>query len=142
MKERIKIGCAIVKDNKLLFVRERGKKGYILPGGRLKKGENEIDCIRRELKEELNVSLISAKYLFTKKFRKSVYDGLPVTVKIYLTKIKGDLNPSREIVEYKWIGREEMNKFITMKKMNNYRDLFKIFSKYCLKTALRSSKKF
>ncbi len=59
---------AIVRDGRVLLVkylqRPSGRTFWVLPGGGIEPGETEVDCVRREMKEETNldvtvVSLIS-----------------------------------------------------------------------------------
>lgn len=124
--ERIKIAAVII-DNKghVLFVRKIGKKGYIYPGGKPEVGETEIECLKRELKEELNVGLVSAEFYGKKRISKSIYDNLPITIKSYLTKIKGKPKPSREIEEYRWINANQINSITqNEEKRKHYKKLF------------------
>lgn len=62
MPNTIDVTCAIiVKDNKIL-VAQRSEKMKLpmkweFPGGKLEENENEIDCIKREIKEEINIEI-------------------------------------------------------------------------------------
>ncbi|WP_395045114.1 (deoxy)nucleoside triphosphate pyrophosphohydrolase [Flavobacterium sp.] len=64
----IKVVCAIILvDNKIL-VAQRSKNMKLplkweFPGGKLEQNENEIDCIKREIKEELNIEIEVLKKL-------------------------------------------------------------------------------
>ena len=58
----IEVICAIIlKDNKILVTQRSEKMSLPLkwefPGGKLELHENEIDCIKREIKEELNIEI-------------------------------------------------------------------------------------
>lgn len=50
-------GLALVRDGALLVVRKRGTARYMLPGGKYETGESALDCLRRELDEELGVDI-------------------------------------------------------------------------------------
>jgi len=96
-----KIAALIIKDKKLLLVREHGKKTFLLPGGRRKFRESEEACLRRELAEELSVAIDEMKYFG--KFGE-LY-GI-VNIIAYLCKTNGELKPGREIVELAWINSD------------------------------------
>lgn len=62
----IRVTCGIIlKDGKVLAARRSGKMKLPLkwefPGGKLQEGETEAECLKREIKEELNIE-ISIEY--------------------------------------------------------------------------------
>ena len=58
----IKVTCAIITfQNKILAV-QRSKRmsmpmKWEFPGGKIEAGETEVDCIKREIKEEININI-------------------------------------------------------------------------------------
>jgi len=55
-------GTAVVlRDGKLLLVRERGSRHFPLPGGRQERGDPWMYTAVREIKEELNLDVGSAE---------------------------------------------------------------------------------
>ena len=52
---------AIIKDHQILLIKhcehESGRSYWILPGGGIEPGESEEDCVRREIKEEINLDV-------------------------------------------------------------------------------------
>lgn len=58
----INVTCAIIKINNKILVTQRSEQMKLplkweFPGGKLEKGESEIDCIKREIKEEINIEI-------------------------------------------------------------------------------------
>ena len=64
----VNVTCAIILfDNKIL-VTQRSEKMKLpfkweFPGGKLEENETEIDCIKREIKEEINIDIEIIKKL-------------------------------------------------------------------------------
>ena len=70
----IDVTCAIIlKDSKILVTQRSEKMKLPLkwefPGGKLESNENEVDCIKREIKEELNIEI-----KVIKKLSNSIFD--------------------------------------------------------------------
>ncbi|KQX09156.1 DNA mismatch repair protein MutT [Flavobacterium sp. Root420] len=64
----INVTCAIIlKDDKVLVAQRNEKMKLPLkwefPGGKLEINENEVDCIKREIKEEINIEITVLKKL-------------------------------------------------------------------------------
>ena len=51
----------IIGNNKILFQKKISDKCWALPGGKIKIGETGEDAIRREMNEELGISLCNVK---------------------------------------------------------------------------------
>ena len=60
-----RVAAIIIKERKILLV--TGYKGtfYWTPGGRMEEKEAQEDCLKRELLEELSVTLTSMKHYIT-----------------------------------------------------------------------------
>jgi 8-oxo-dGTP diphosphatase len=60
-------GAVIIKDNKiLLFHRfKNGREYWCLPGGGIEEGEINESALDREIKEELNLTVLDKKFLFS-----------------------------------------------------------------------------
>lgn len=62
MSKIINVTCAIILKDKKILVAQRSEKMKLplkweFPGGKLEFNENEIDCIKREIKEEINITI-------------------------------------------------------------------------------------
>ncbi|WP_457489191.1 NUDIX domain-containing protein, partial [Tardiphaga sp. P5_C10] len=56
-REIVKIGLAVTDGARLLLVRKRGGRSYILPGGKPEQGESDFQALAREVEEELGCSI-------------------------------------------------------------------------------------
>jgi 8-oxo-dGTP diphosphatase len=68
MSQIINVTCAIIlKDDKILVAQRNEKMKLPLkwefPGGKLEINEDEVDCIKREIKEEININIEVLKKL-------------------------------------------------------------------------------
>lgn len=64
----INVACAIIFFDNQILVTQRSEKMKLplkweFPGGKLEENESEIDCIKREIKEELNIEIEVVKKL-------------------------------------------------------------------------------
>ena len=100
-----KIGGIIVKDGKVLAVRMKNTKEFIIPGGGHESGETHEDTLRRELKEELLVDLLSHKPIGVYKDR-AIWSDEPLLAHVYLVEVSGKPTPSTEIVEHQWLDKD------------------------------------
>lgn len=106
-----KIGLFVLNDDGTKFLAcEKSPKNitsdYILPGGRIEAGEEDVTCLKREIREELDcdVDLASLEYLGE---YVDVAAGRPdkdVSIKLYKGKVLGTPKPSSEIRFLHWIG--------------------------------------
>lgn len=74
MLDTINVTCAIIiKENKILVTQRSETMKLPLkwefPGGKLEENESEIECIKREIKEEINIEIDVLKRLTN-----SIYD--------------------------------------------------------------------
>lgn len=53
-----KAGGIIIRDRKLLAVRSKDKDHFVIPGGKLEKDETPENALIRELKEEINITVM------------------------------------------------------------------------------------
>ncbi|MBJ8095583.1 NUDIX domain-containing protein (plasmid) [Bacillus mycoides] len=98
-----KIGAAILKDNQLLVVsKKKSPDYYMLPGGKLEDGETDLEALRRELQEELQLEVLSSTLLGDFETQ-SMLGTESMFLTVYVVKIKGEPTPDNEIGAYKWV---------------------------------------
>jgi len=110
MKEVIRIAAIIIQNKSLLLVKGEDKyKEYWTPGGKVKKGESDLDCLQRELTEEINAKAVSSKF-FGEYVSPSLYDaGIVYRSRVYLVEIEGKIVPGNEIKSFVWMSRGEFD---------------------------------
>ena len=106
-----KIAALCIKDNKILLVYKKSIGWYITPGGKIDSGETDLDCLKRELKEEVGCEFSNAKFYET--FQSITHDNKTIEIKTYLCDLVGDikLNPNDSITAYVWAALVEANSY-------------------------------
>ena len=105
----IQVLCAIIYINNKILVTQRSEQMNLplkweFPGGKLEENESEIDCIKREIKEELHIEIEILKRLSS-----SEYDYGTFKIKLipYLANyISGDIQLS-EHNDYKLLDKSK-----------------------------------
>lgn len=100
----------IVKDNKI-FVTQRGygefKDWWEFPGGKIEEGETPEECLKREIREELEADINIDKYLCTVEYD---YPNFHLKMECFICSL---IDGHLELVE------AEDAKFITKDKLDN-----------------------
>lgn len=99
---RTAIDAAIIDNGKILLVRKR--QIWILPGGKPNSNESDIECLRREISEELSgTQLDNLRYYGDFKGRTPHTEDI-LRARVYFADINGKLcQPAAEIAEYSWV---------------------------------------
>ncbi len=106
----INVTCAIIKiDNKILVTQRSEKMKLALkwefPGGKLEEDESELECIKREIKEEINIEIEILKRL-----PNSIYDygNFEINLIPFIANhISGEIKLA-EHKDYKLLDRSEL----------------------------------
>ena len=97
-----KLALIYIKDKKILSSRSAGKDTWYIPGGKREKGENDIEALAREIREELNVELILSSIKYMGVFKGQAHShaaGVIVKMTCYIGEYSGILQPTSEIEE-------------------------------------------
>jgi len=98
------ICAAIIKKGKVLVVRK--KQVWILPGGKPNSGESDIECLCREIREELS-GIELENFRFYNRFEGiTPYKGDLLQARVYFADTKvNNYTPSAEIDDVGWVNR-------------------------------------
>lgn len=104
MKIINKIALAVFKDKKILQVRtNKQPEVFYTLGGKIEKGESDVDCLKREIKEELGCEIDEASLKYLTDFKDVAHgEQAMLHLKMYEGKLIGEPKPSSEIVEIGW----------------------------------------
>ena len=112
MKEIQVTGALIKKNDKYLIGRrgpnEKSPGLWEFPGGKIEEGETPIECIKRELKEELNINAEIGNLV-----TKYNYDYPNVSYLLYFFKVKSYIGEFKIIVHDKleWVSLNDFHKY-------------------------------
>jgi len=102
----------IRKDDTILIAqRGRGKRfglKWEFPGGKVRKGEAPEDCLRREIREELNLKIRVEKYFCTVNHQYSDFD---IELMAFWCSIAGGILNLEEHEQVRWVTVPEMKHF-------------------------------
>ena len=107
-----KVGLLAMRDGKILLCRKKHTTSLlILPGGCREPGESSMDCLARELREELGdvaVGVVELVGVYTDRAA-GPETAQPKTVRIelYRAELIGEPEPCSEIVELVWFGERD-----------------------------------
>ncbi|MBI2573837.1 MAG: NUDIX domain-containing protein [Candidatus Wildermuthbacteria bacterium] len=107
---RIAVKAFIIKDGKALLIKRRSNDAHKpgqwdIPGGRMEFGENPLDGVLREAKEEVSLDIAIVFPLLVQHFTRD--DGQTITMIIFLCKPLSDsVKLSEEHAEYRWVSAE------------------------------------
>jgi len=115
MENRIidKVALIHIANKKVLSTRSKSKNKLYFPGGKRENNESDLECLKREITEELNVDIVESTVKFFG-FFEAPADGhkIGVTVQMlcYLADFTGILETANEIESFEWITYKDKNR--------------------------------
>lgn len=113
-KKKIEVVAAIIyfKDEILCVQRPVSKLSYIsekfeFPGGKIEKGESKIDALKREIIEELNITLNIKSFFMTVLHE---YPDFELTMHSYLCEVDTKEIVLNEHISLKWLNIKDLKK--------------------------------
>lgn len=109
----ISVTCAIIlRDNKILVTQRSEQMRHPLkwefPGGKLNLDESEEDCIRREIREELNIEIHIIEKLTPQSFN---YGDIQISLIPFVANYAGGMLKLAEHKDYLWTRKEKLRDF-------------------------------
>ncbi len=104
------VTCAIIVKGKMVLMARRAigqdRSGqWEFPGGKVLMGEKNVDCIRREIREELNIEI---KVLFEYKSVEYDYPDKSILLTPFVCAISNGKPQPLVHSELKWMSRDEL----------------------------------
>ena len=85
----------VVRDVKLLLVRDKGKRNFSLPGGGVNRGEPSLAAAARELFEETRLSPSKVEFLCR-------YKGAANNHRVFRVEARGEVHITHELDAFVW----------------------------------------
>ena len=111
MKKEISVAAALIFENGKLFATKRGdcKYAYVahkyeFPGGKIEASERGEDCVKRELKEELDMDVKVGNLFAIERFE---YPDFIINLSVYECERKSDFT-LKEHESYAWLSPTEV----------------------------------
>lgn len=116
MRVIYKVALAVFKNKKLLQVRTGSQKEvFYTLGGKPKIGESDIDCLKREVWEELRCSLDESSIKFLTEFEDVAHGKAAlVNIRMYEGKLIGKPKPGSEVVEIGYFDTRSDKKHLSV----------------------------
>lgn len=101
-----------IRDRHVLCARTTGKDVFYLPGGKREQGESDWEALRREVQEELNVSLIAetlSEVMVVQEVAHGYTEPTQVTMRCFGADYRGKIIATSEIEAIAWLRYTDLD---------------------------------
>lgn len=108
-----KVALISISEKKVLTALSKSKSKLYLPGGKRESNESDIECLKREIMEELNVEINESSVRYFETFQAPA-DGkendVLVKMTCYFADYSGTLEAASEIDSFEWITSNDIDR--------------------------------
>ncbi|WP_139350991.1 NUDIX hydrolase [Sphingobacterium sp. CZ-UAM] len=105
-----KVALIHISNNSVLSTLSKSKNKLYFPGGKRENNESDVECLKREILEELNVHILENTVKFFGSFEAQAdghEPGVVVRMLCYFSDFSGTLKASNEVESFEWIKYED-----------------------------------
>lgn len=105
----IAAACLIDDAGRLLLVRKRGTRMFMLPGGKRESAESALQALVREIDEELNLQLPDAAFTLLGHFNEVAANEADtrIAADIFRAALCHPVAPAAELEELRWLAPQD-----------------------------------
>ncbi len=103
-----KCALLLVKNGKLLLSREFGENRFLTVGGSFEDGESDLQCLQRELLEEVGTNAGENTLKFLNEFVDTDGAEKIIHIRAYAGELENEPVATGEIEELKWFSRGDL----------------------------------
>ena len=111
--KKIEVSAGIIIKNNKVYIQQRKKNALMgglweFPGGKREKGESPEECLEREIKEEMGVTINILKKIMT---IKHTYTQFRVTLHAFTCELQSKQIRPTECQQWKWVSLSNLKKY-------------------------------
>lgn len=109
----MKLAVALIyKENCILALKKKKNSShFILPGGKIEKGEENFEALIRELNEELQITINKEQLTFLGKVKSiAQFENLPLEADVFTVNYQGKITVSNEIESFSWLNIDNIDR--------------------------------
>ena len=100
----------VVREKKLLVVRDKERKFWTLPGGKVEENESFLEALKREIREELPDLILTDIKTYREVLGITPHSKKKVRVITFLAEGSGSICLGAEVTASRWASAKELKK--------------------------------